>query len=280
MNLLKLVIAIQIMAIVVACSDQSQVLSPRQSTGVIAGDKAQQDSLISHATVILNIKGGKFCTGVLLNDHVVLTAAHCVRNRTVLTVHNPAVLKSCFVSAVTEMAIAPQLPGKNFPSDLALLKLAKSVCTPPPAVLDANTETSMILTSTGYGEGTTPSTPDTFDMTVTSSDKINLRELFLSGYEDNKKVQADWDFFEENLPEFSDSYLFAVANNPQQSACMGDSGGPIFREIAGVLHIHGVVGGAFPHSAKGVARCEQSYMQFFAPVAPYLPWLTEKLQSW
>lgn len=282
MNKFKFVLSMPIMMLLLGCTNNNQAptLPPAKPNHIIDGERAVENSFIARATVILNTQGGKYCTGVLLNDHVALTAAHCVQNRVVLTVAIPGAKKSCFISTVAEVALAPLIPGNSNQPDLALLKLTKPLCTPPPTVLDGDHGSASYLTAAGYGEGTKPGLPDFFDMTLTSAEKEDLRSLFLDGYEDNNSVREDWDLLDSNYADFQGLYLFALAKNPAQSLCMGDSGGPIYREYDGVLHIYGVVGGAFPHSTKGVFKCQSSYLQFFAPIAPHLPWLTEKLQSW
>jgi hypothetical protein len=249
------------------------------NTGIINGDHADANSAISRSTVYVNLPNGNFCTGVLLNDHVVLTAAHCTNHGmpTSITIRSADV--SCFAAAVSDFSTAPKLTGNTFAPDLALLKLAKAVCKPAPVVFAATPKENETLSGAGFGFGNITGL-DFLKMKVINSDKEYLKALYLKGYEKDPEVQDDLTVLEEYYAEFSEMYVFALAQNKTQSLCHGDSGGPIYREQNGVLTILGVIGGGLPHSKKGVPDCQNTYLQVFAPIGPSMEWLTTTLKSW
>lgn len=285
--LLRIPLLALVIGVLASCSVEAPpttILNYHPSDGIINGTQANADAAISRSTVKIGLPSGKLCSGVLLNDHVVLTAAHCV-NRAVagptMTVVVPETDRSCFAASVTEISLAPMAaPGNKFLPDLALLKLSRAICNTAPVVLAPKVVVGDRLESAGFGEGTFGGLPYFLTMKVIHSDKNYFQELYLNDYPDDAEVLSDWKILSDIYEEFSETYLFALAINSQQTTCFGDSGGPVFQEHNGVLTIFGVIGGGIPHSKKGVPACQNTYLQFFTPLGPSMEWLENTLQSW
>ena len=253
-------------------SDRSQIIN---------GTEIGENELIAHSIVNIRLPSGNFCTGVLLNDHVVLTAAHCMKPGMVgMSVVASHASPSCFAGIIREVSVAPKLPGNTFAPDLALLKLDRALCPVAPTALVANIKTNTVIIGAGFGKGSTSAQAETMTMKVVSSDKEYLKALYLNDFPNDAQVLEDWNFVESNFAEFSEMYLFALAKNSEQSLCFGDSGGPVYREKDGALYIFGVVGGGFPHSKNGVPGCQNTYLQLFAPLGPSMGWLQTQLNKW
>ncbi|MBV2167733.1 MAG: trypsin-like serine protease [Bdellovibrio sp.] len=77
----KLSLLMATSAFLAACSDPSsmQIQMNEQQQGVIGGDKVSAGSLVSRSTVgLYDAKTKSLCTGTLISEQLVLTAAHCI----------------------------------------------------------------------------------------------------------------------------------------------------------------------------------------------------------
>jgi len=281
-NLLLSLIVFALTACAIDASEQS--IESNNTANIIAGDKVSETSAIKRSTVKIYLPNSHICTGVLLNDQVVLTAAHCVNHYggpNGMSVAIPGADYRCNSIAVAEIALAPKISAdKKFPPDLALLKLKSKICTPASVTLSDTPKIDDVVAGAGFGDGTMPGGLDFMFFKRVSSDKDFLQDLFLKDSPQDPKNLEDWQYLADNYDEFSEMYLFALALNPLQTTCFGDSGGPLYLEKNDSLQIFGVIGGAFPLTKKGVRNCQYSYLQFFAPVGPSLEWIRTQFDKW
>lgn len=261
-------------------------LKARGSAGIINGAKADPQDAITKSTVIINLPNGNLCTGILLNDHVVLTAAHCLSHgETGYSARLPGALdRRKYVASVGIEISLPPNPKTNDEGDvlpdLGLLRLKTPLPAPAKVVLESSVHVNDKLTGAGFGFGTTPDRPDYFDMTVISSAKENLKKIYTTNGPQSESVSEQWTELEPSIQEYSENFIFALADQEEKSLCNGDSGGPVYREENGVVHLVGIVRGAFMHAEYGVAACNGAYIQLVTPIGPSLDWIQDKLATW
>jgi hypothetical protein len=171
------------------CSNHSSTateIKTPNSAGIFGGTKAGADEAIAKSTVIVNLPNGNICTGILLNDHVVLTAAHCLYlGDTGYSVRLPEVHEGlkCSSSFAAEISLPPNpktIDEGDVVPDLGLLRLQTPLCpagTPAKIVLASKVHVGDKLKAAGFGVGTSINRPDYFDMTVISSNKKTIKEI-------------------------------------------------------------------------------------------------------
>jgi secreted trypsin-like serine protease len=282
-------ILISILAISSGCSKNSATRSPldiSQSARIFDGTTAELQSPIAKSTVMINLPNGNVCTGILLNDHVVLTAAHCLSHGpSGYYVYLPEAFDraECKASLSQEISLPPNSKanddGDVLP-DLGLIRLSQPLCTPAKVILDSKVSVGDKLRAAGFGTGSARTRPDYFDMTVIPSDKKTLKDIYTTNGPKGPTEMDEWKEIEPYQKEYAENFIFALADLESATLCSGDSGGPIYREVQGVVHLVGVVRGAFMHSEKGVAACYGAYVQLFSPVGPHLDWIQDKLKTW
>jgi hypothetical protein len=215
-------------------------LSASAPAAGLVGDAPPAEWTIARPAVMVYSSDGR-CSGVVLAQDLVLTAAHCVIATTNFKIvgHLAAVLYR--LADVTEVGTHPEFSTAVWPTpDLALLKLSKPLPTgfapaflgtPRPIAVDER------LIVVGYGAATqgdrqSGGTPRMATLIVTDrSDKLlTLRD----------------------------------ASAGAIGACIGDSGAPVFAIRGGVPALVGVV-------SKGYC----STLTLVIPLAPYRDWMLE-----
>jgi secreted trypsin-like serine protease len=280
-SFLSLLLITSLSAGFVGCSRPSPAqheLTGTDHFDVINGTKAPSESAIARSTVYISTWRGT-CTGILLNDHVVLTAAHCDASRATIVGFLDR-QEDCSKAEVSEVAASPKVAGNRLPTDLQLLKLKSPVCKPATVVLAPAPTEGDVIKSAGFGKGTTPGAPDLLDLTVYSS-KESLQALYMNDSLSDVGTQDHWKELSSYYADLIQTSLFAISNHSDQSSCNGDSGGPYFNEKDGVIYLYGIHSAAFPHPRKGTEGCfNLNYVHIFTLVEPSMDWITQQLNEW
>lgn len=249
-------------ATLVGCADKSQVRSHLTSndaqSAIVNGFKIDKTHPLAKVTVgVYDIVSGMICTGTLVADDVVLTAAHCIGSDpekmriifdTEFTPNSPTrKIKQIEISRYWEAnRQAPVDTG-----DLALIQMSE----PAPAdyftakfLLSAKT-LRRFSTSTVLGYGVTGTTEHS------GAGRLRLAEIPFADFEyGSTEVKMD------------QTKGFGV--------CHGDSGGPAFISINNQFFLWGVI-------SRGVEDPQDQCDRYavFTNIIVYRSWIIETLQN-
>jgi secreted trypsin-like serine protease len=210
---------------------------------------------------IVMIVGGRgnLCTGTALAQDLILTAGHCVAPAGGYRVITPEVPTGF---AIAQIAVHPRYSREHYAAgkvtaDVALIKLAAPLPgTIVPAGLGAGGNVAPGERFTVAGFGTTAYRSDS------GVGVPRAAALSVTGRPGNLQIR-----------------LFdpATANTRAGlGACTGDSGGPLFREGAGMFAAIGVVSWSTgPNSAEGCGG-----LTGVTPLTLYRPWIVEQARKW
>lgn len=202
------------------------------------------------------------CGGTLLNEHFVLTAAHCLNNATKVEIHLGSLRKNeieigrqLYYVRPNFFHVHPEYINGKMSNDMALIRLPQpaiySIFVKPaifPDMCDLfDLVDGMNLTVIGNGkdgnEGEMAETLQHTTLTTTSSSEC--KEIY--------------SFINRNK-------IFCAKGSFNESICGGDSGGPIVHPIT-----HTIFGvSSFTH-ASGCDGIPQGFSNIFA----FLPWISE-----
>jgi len=187
----------------------------------LVGDASPAEWTIARPAVMVFRPDGTACSGVVVAQDLVLTAAHCVVARTNLRIVGHLAAVAYRLADVTEIATHPQFswPESSWPTaDLALLKLSKELPTGfAPAFLDNRpVAPGDRLIVVGYGVGTQGD--------VKTAGTPRMATFVVRDRADNLLTLRD-------------------ASGGALSTCGGDSGAPAFAVRGGVLALAGIVNG-------------------------------------
>jgi hypothetical protein len=75
------------------------------------------------------------------------------------------------------------------------------------------------------------------------------------------------------------NFRFAQPEISGSAVCKGDSGGPVYTEVNGVVTLYGVTSGVVSHPKKGVAGCAWSFLQLVVPLQSLNGWITSAIDE-
>ncbi|SMF64517.1 S1 family peptidase [Pseudobacteriovorax antillogorgiicola] len=173
---------------------------------------------IQKSTVGISLGGG-ICSGTLIREDIVLTAAHCISNRMSVTVGESFGTGDAI--PVQSAVIHPSWRGQNtrtiVPNDIAVVKLSRSAVPygAVPMPLNPSESISRDVWIAGYGQRETGGSGRLLYADVTAS---SVNRTFAGTIETSR--QGD-----------------------RQGACPGDSGGPMYTRIDGNWYVTGALSG-------------------------------------
>jgi secreted trypsin-like serine protease len=223
----------------------------------VTGPSSEPGDLAKHVVMVLErtAHGGAFCSGVVVAQDIVLTAAHCVGKAADSRIYYRGAADEPVLAAVAEVAVHPgfrpnAVKTRERSVDLALVRLAQLL----PATLAAAD-----LAEAGA---------------VSVGDKFRLAGFGLA------REGADKTGGVLRLAELAArtplSSLLLWAEDPSgkgAGACTGDSGAPIFAQDSD--KVVAITAWAAGSGARQCGALTQGVL-----VAPQLPWITKVVQGW
>jgi secreted trypsin-like serine protease len=198
------------------------------------------------------------CTGTLIEEDVVLTAAHCIDGPEIdsfIVVVSADSDRRGKVYRANRWIIHPEFQISKMISDLGLIYLEKPVTGIQPVKLppqnDRNLDTLRKNVLYGWGIDQNGSTPKSIGF-ARVDDYTGSASLILPGFN-------------------PDSMIAAGRIKPDGSftgACQGDSGGPLLSTFANTTFVIGVV-------SYGEQRCKAASPTAFTRVSAYVDWIED-----
>jgi uncharacterized protein (TIGR03382 family) len=195
----------------------------------IIGGEVTQTSDWKSVVALEETPGDWFCTGTLITDQWVLTAAHCI-GASAANLHirfdsgdvNNG--QNGYAVAVAEIHANPAFDYDAWDNDVALIKLAQPVTdrTPTPIDRDPISFGSHVI-DVGYGDA-----------------ENNNKD---SGGVLRKVEKLTADCAGANDPGIINDNLLCMDASDGRGSCYGDSGGPAFIAVSGAFQVAGITSG-------------------------------------
>jgi secreted trypsin-like serine protease len=216
-----------------------------------------------------------FCTGVLVQPRVVLTAAHCYQNINVVALDavNFQDLQHAEIIGVRKVAVNPLWTQGVIGNDIAVLVLRQDAGVAPIALAtQADLAGAGATTLVGFGNSDTKSTKGFGTQREVTVDILHLR----------RTPQDDLDAVEHTLGFESDREF--VAGGGGYDSCNGDSGGPAYISVGSSRKVAGLTsrgtltatslcgeGGIYTRVDTQRAFIDQVLNEASAPTQPWSP---------
>lgn len=222
---------------------------------VIGGAPVAPGDPVAAQTVMLS--GGQgFCTGAVVGDNLVLTAAHCVADggRVAVLLFGPG--RQPIINEVVERRVHPAYRQADWQArrtavDLAIVRTARPIGQGTRAAALSGTaipSPGASIRLVGYGpaaegDGRSAGTLRAAALTVTG--RPSTYQVRLTG-----------------------------PGSGALGACTGDSGGPVFASEGGQAVVAGIVSWT---TGRGAGRC--GHLTGTVPVSPHRRWIAETIQG-
>jgi len=230
------------------------------SQAIVGGSLASIDDAVSKSTVALVGEGGTFCSGTLITDFHIVTAAHCLGGSNELAIGfgiSPQNMTLRRVARIKVHELYDPEAMVNFPDqaphDIALITLAES------APAEA-TPVEIFLGSLNNG------------------DPLLLAGFGATGFRnrDSGLLRSVTTVFQRELEK---SLEFTFGPTPGKSACRGDSGGPAYTFGAnGELLLLGATSRGLQGKRDSQGRATGCVGEgFYTRVSQFVDWLNANL---
>lgn len=258
--------------------------NPLNPVAIVGGDPVSSRSAVATSLVEIRILPKSLCTGTMVGDVTVLTAAHCLdlNKEGMVVTFRPTNRRDCGSAKVVETTFEPNSivqNGRRYP-DLALLRLERPLCGIVPARLrDDAVQPGETVQMAGLGVGTPngASLPNEILLTVVAPE-LSVMEKIVDGAEDDDRSRQQ--AARGLLFMLREAFHGGLPVEGQAGTCFGDSGGPTYQTADSALSLVGVTGAFYANKTKGSTQCQFSYLQLFTPVAPYANWIRGQARAW
>ncbi|WP_413294394.1 S1 family peptidase [Bdellovibrio sp. HCB185ZH] len=261
MKLSARLLALVLFASLAACSSVPYKNIDR-FPNIVGGDKVRADDILVKKVVLIlgttQMGGRGYCTGVMIDKDVVLTAAHCINSaikKYYVIPHIDMSPESGFDRVTHSIPVTNWIlheeyldDGNKHFNDVALLKLEKAVPEDyvPVPLYDGKAKLSeQEVTLAGYGRTSETSIDASYLRSTTKS----LKNVLVN-YKGEKGAM----------------YL---TEGEIRGACEGDSGGPVFYKVNGEYQLAGVISTTFGPDA--MTYCHGIVKAMYVP--DYIPWI-------
>uniref|UniRef100_T1JFG6 Peptidase S1 domain-containing protein n=1 Tax=Strigamia maritima TaxID=126957 RepID=T1JFG6_STRMM len=247
-------------------------LSDESLFRIVGGKDANKGAWPWQISLRLKSWGGNrhICGGSIINEHWILTAAHCVENNPLASSyvirvgeHDTRIVEGTEADfSVSKVLIHEGWNSRLTVHDIALIKLSRpinlksdeevnSVCMPPATLGNLD---GQLCVATGWGhtkfQGTEPNILQQVALPIVR------QQSCVAAYRYVNKVTS--------------SMICAGYDEGGRSVCQGDSGGPLVCKVDGKWHLVGV-------TSWGVGCAQRGYPGVYSRVTDYLPWINAKI---
>jgi Trypsin len=256
----------------------SSLLAGTVAGAVVGGQAASVSDLIRRSIVEIS---GPGCSGVVIGNREVLTAAHCAAELSLLVViFKSSLYQDCSHARVDDVFYPPDeksvsIDGQDWPTpDLAVIRLQTPLCGAKPAALSSEPLTSgKIVRTAGYSEGLWDGRQaDWTRVRVLRSDTEFLMSFFSNPDSNAVRLRQ---MIQAEVPLFN----FARPVKDVEAICRGDSGGPVYTETAGQVSIYGVTSGVLSDPKIGNSKCDGSLIQLVVPIQSERNWILSMIRN-
>src|SRR5581483_2089834 len=255
----------------------SSLLAGSPAGAGVGGQAASVGDLIRRSVVEIS---GPGCSGIVIGDRKVLTAAHCTAELPSLVILKSSLYQDCSHARVDDVFYPPDektvsVNGQDWPTpDLAVIRLQTPLCGAKPAVLSSEPLTpGKIVRTAGYSESLwSGREADWIRVRILRSDTDFLMSLFSSPRLNAERLRQ---MIEAAVRLFN----FARPVKNVEAVCKGDSGGPVYIETGGQISIYGVTSGVFSDPRIGNSKCDGSLIQLIVPTQSERNWILSTIRN-